>query len=175
MKPPRVLIAGAGNVLLGDDGFGVEVAARLAREPWPPGVVIRDCGIRGLHLAYELLDGPALLIVIDAMSSEQAPGTLFVLEPDLPADQARPPGAGVHDLDVPGVFATVQALGGTLPRVLIVGCQPQTLHETLGLSPPVRAAVEPAAALVRTLVERELASDQGNPTAKETTDDLRET
>ncbi len=165
MTPARVLVAGTGNVLRGDDGFGVEVVAHLAREPWPPGVVIRDCGIRGLHLAFELLDTPGLLVFVDAVDRQEAPGTLFLLEPDGAAAAATP--ADPHDVGLAGVLATVLALGGQLPRVLIVGCQPQTTTERLGLSAPVRRAVDGAAALVRSLVHRELAGALAPPVPEE--------
>jgi hydrogenase maturation protease len=149
-----VLVAGAGNIFRGDDGFGVAVAGRLAREPLPAGVTVRDFGIRGLHLAYELLDPPGLLIVVDAVSRGEPPGTLFVIEPEVePATTADP-----HGMDLRAVFASVGAMGGALPRVLIVGCEPADLSETMGLSPAVERAVEPAVELLRTMVERELAA-----------------
>ena len=84
----RVLVAGIGNIFLGDDGWGVEVANQLARRPMPAGVRVADFGIRGVHLAYELLDGYDALVLIDAMPMSEAPGTIAVLEPDVPAPPA---------------------------------------------------------------------------------------
>jgi hydrogenase maturation protease len=81
---PRILVAGVGNVFRGDDGFGVAVARRLAHEPLPPGVELRDYGVRGVHLAYELLDGYDLLVLVDAVTRGSPPGTLYVIEPDGP-------------------------------------------------------------------------------------------
>src|SRR5262245_1264603 len=78
----RILVAGVGNIFLGDDGFGVEVANGLRTETWPAGVDASDFGIRGLHLAYQLLEGYNTLIIIDAAARGEAPGTVFVLEPD---------------------------------------------------------------------------------------------
>jgi hydrogenase maturation protease len=150
----RVLIAGVGNVFLGDDGFGPEVARRLAAEPLPEGVCAADYGIRGLHLAYALLELPELLVLVDVLNREAPPGTLFVLEPDL---ESLPSGDGSpHGMDLPAVFAQVRQMGGALPRLLIVGCVPAELDEHLGLSAPVQAAVDECLALVRERVEHEL-------------------
>jgi hydrogenase maturation protease len=160
VKAPRILVAGAGNLFLGDDGFGPAVAAQLGREPLPEGVVVRDYGIRGLHLAYELLDPPQLLIVVDALSRGQEPGTLFVVEREGAEGEAPDLAADPHGLTLPAMFAGVAALGVELPRVLIVGCEPLALDESLELSAPVARAVEPAARLVRGLIERELAAVQ---------------
>lgn len=160
----RILIAGVGNVFLGDDGLGPEVARRLAAAPLPEGVSAVDYGIRGLHLAYALLEPLELLVIVDVLGQKAPPGTLFVLEPDLaslPAGDGSP-----HGMDLPAVFATVRQMGGTLPRLLIVGCVPEELGEQLGLSPSAQAAVEGCVALVRERVERELRA-QGPATFKE--------
>jgi hydrogenase maturation protease len=152
----RVLVAGVGNVFLGDDAFGVEVARRLSAGPLPAGVEVADYGIRGLHLALRLLDAPDLLVVADATPRGGPPGTLYVIEPDVEAG-ARPPADG-HGMDVPAVLAAVRAMGGALPRVRIVGCEPATVEERMGLSPPVAAAIDPAVKLLRSILERELAT-----------------
>jgi hydrogenase maturation protease len=148
------LVAGAGNVFRGDDGFGVEVVARLARARLPEGVTVKDYGIRGLHLTYALLEPMGLLIVVDAVSRGEDPGTLFVLEPAL--DEDPPLSADPHGMSLPVVFASVRAMGGALPRVLIVGCEPAELGETMGLSPAVSRAVAPAVELVCEILDREL-------------------
>ncbi|WP_052372047.1 hydrogenase maturation protease [Amycolatopsis taiwanensis] len=142
-----VLIAGIGNVLLGDDGFGVEVARRLADLPLPPGVVVGEYGIRGMHLAYELLDGQfGGLILVDAVPLDDPPGTVAVL--DVAPDDARIPGTvDAHGMDPVTVLGLLRRLGGTVGRVRVVGCRPAVLEERLGLSDVVRAAVEPAARL----------------------------
>jgi hydrogenase maturation protease len=152
---PRVLVAGVGNIFQGDDGFGVEVVQRLRADALPDGVVVADYGIRGLHLAFALLEPLDLLVVADALPRGGTPGTLYVLEPDL--ETGLPPAEhDAHGMSLPSVFASVRAMGGRLPRVLIVGCEPADVGEGLGLSPPVAGAVGPAAALVRELVAREL-------------------
>ncbi len=149
-----ILVAGVGNVLLGDDGFGVEVVRRLSAEPLPPDVEVADFGIGGLHLAFRLLDPLRLLVIVDLAPAGGAPGSLYVLEPEVEA--AAPDGAGdAHGMHVAAVLAAARAMGATLPPIRIVGCEPLEVEEGIGLSPPVAAAVGPAAALVRELVERD--------------------
>jgi len=156
----RVLVAGVGNIFLGDDGFGVEVAKRLAREAFPPGVEVADYGIRGVHLAYELLRGYDTLILVDAAPRGEAPGTVFVLEPDFEHAETLERGASgfvldAHGMDPEMVLSILADLGGRRPRVRIVGCEPAVVEERMGLSAPVAGAVEEAARVVRELVEEE--------------------
>jgi len=154
----RVLVAGAGNIFLSDDAFGVEVARRLADIPVPDGVEIADVGIRGVHLAYQLLDGYDLLILVDALQRGGEPGTVYLIEPDL--DAAAPVGGGdpgqppvdAHGMTPDAVFATLKSLGGTVGKALVVGCEPADLSEGIGLSPVVAAAVQPAAETVLDLL-----------------------
>lgn len=162
----RILVAGVGNVFFGDDGFGVAVARRLAAERLPAGTRVSDFGIRGVHLAYELLEPIDLLIVVDLAARGGSPGTLYVIEPEV--DRADPPVAvdGAHGMDVCAVFASVRALGGTLPRVVIVGCEPACLDPRMALSPEVEGAVPGAIQLVHELAQRELQDttpDTANP------------
>lgn len=138
----RVLIAGVGNVFLGDDGFGVEVAAELAGRRLPAGVESSDYGIRGVHLAYQLLDGYDGLILVDAVELGEAPGTVAVIEP---AGMPAAGGVDAHSMDPATVLATLAALGGQLERVLVVGCQPAAVEERMGLSAQVAASVVAAA------------------------------
>jgi hydrogenase maturation protease len=145
-----VLVAGVGNLFLRDDAFGSEVARRLEGRDVPPGVRVADYGIGGIHLAYDLLDGVDLLVLVDAVPRGVAPGTLTVLEadpdslPDTPIDS--------HAMDPAAVLANVRALGGQVPRTLIVGCEPADVGEGIGLSPAVEAALEPAMDLVLEVV-----------------------
>ena len=155
----RILVAGVGNIFLADDGFGVEVARRLAAEPSPPGVEIVDFGIRGVHLAYQLLEGYQTLVLIDAVSRGEEPGTVFVIEPDAGADAgasfapgALSPVGDAHGLDPDSVLRMVAALGGRPPRVLLVGCEPAEITERIGLSAIVARAVDEAVRIVRSLV-----------------------
>jgi hydrogenase maturation protease len=152
----NVLVAGIGNIFLGDDGFGVEVATRLAAERLPDGVRVVDFGIRGVHLAYELLDGYDVLVLVDALPLGEAPGTLAVVEPDGvalpdPGDDAAP-ALDAHNMSPTVVLGMLAGLGGSVGRIVIVGCQPATLEEGIGLSPAVADAVDRAVELCRRVV-----------------------
>ena len=143
----RVLVAGIGNVFLGDDGFGPEVARRLAAQRLPDGVEVADVGIAGLHLAYRLLEPYTLVIAIDACRRGDAPGTLYLLEPSRDERAVTP---DAHSIHLPSVLAMTRALGGEPSRVLVLGCEPESF-EGMGLSPAVNAAIEPAIRRVRQL------------------------
>jgi hydrogenase maturation protease len=158
-----VLVAGIGNIFLSDDGFGVEVANRLAAGPLPAGVRVADFGIRGVHLAYELLDGYDGLVLIDAMPMGESPGTVAVIERDAQADMGpaeEVPIVDAHSMSPEVVLATLDRLGGSVPRVYVIGCQPASLDEDMGLSPPVAAAVDGAVELCRQLIH-EIAQPAG--------------
>jgi hydrogenase maturation protease len=145
----RVLIAGIGNIFHSDDAFGVEVAALLAARTLPPGVRVEDFGIRGVHLAYELLEGYDGLVLIDAVPMGEAPGTLAVIEPELDAGDASETAEGVpvvdaHTMNPDVVLANLARLGGSVEKIFILGCQPADLQEGMGLTPAVAAAVDDA-------------------------------
>src|SRR5262245_26607892 len=132
MSTGRILIAGVGNIFLGDDAFGVEVARRLMRRPLPEGVRVADFGIRGLDLTYALLDGYEAVILVDAAPRGAPPGTLYVLEPELDgADgpEGHGPVVEMHNLDPQKVLRLTRVLGGAVERVLLVGCEPHPLAE----------------------------------------------
>ena len=151
----RALVAGIGNVFLGDDGFGVEVAARLSSAPLPEGVRVLDAGIRARDLAYELVGGGyETAILVDAVSRGGAPGTVYVIEPDAASiDRAASTAvADGHAMNPESTLVLVRALGGMPTRVLIVGCEPASLEEGIGLSEPVAAAVDEAIGAVRELL-----------------------
>jgi hydrogenase maturation protease len=158
MTQPRILVACIGNIFLGDDGFGVEVARRLAARPLPPEVVVRDFGIRGFDLACALMDAYELTILVDACQRGGAPGTLYVLEPDPidPSTPANPARMEAHGMNPMNALRMVQSMCGRLGRILIVGCEPADLGSEeegkLGLSEPVLAAVEEAIAMIANLV-----------------------
>ena len=158
----RVLVAGVGNIFLGDDGFGVEVARRLAFTQMPDGVRVADYGTSGMHLAYDMADGYQTTILVDAAPRGGPPGTLTVLEvgpedrPDLAAS-ADGPLQGSQMFDAHGmqpdvVFGVLEMLGAKAGRILVVGCQPASLEEGIGLSEPVAAAVDEAVRVVTKLV-----------------------
>lgn len=152
---PRILVAGIGNIFLGDDGFGCEVARRLAADPPGADVRVVDYGIRGMHLAYDLLDGYEALILVDALPGREPAGTLHVLE--VGEDDLGTGGLDAHAMDPATVLASLRALGGRLPRTLVVGCIPAELEERIGLSAPVAAAVGPSLVTIRTLLEQDRA------------------
>jgi hydrogenase maturation protease len=157
---PRVLVAGVGNIFLGDDAFGVEVAQRLARRPQPEGVRIADFGIRGLDLAYALLDNYEAVVLMDAAPRGGLPGTLYVLEPDPGPGVSSSEGAPLiemHNLDPARVLRLVAALGGQVRRLLVVGCEPERWgveDVSAEMSAPVRKAVDEAVPFVEALVAR---------------------
>ncbi|GAB3330621.1 hydrogenase maturation protease [Micromonospora halotolerans] len=160
----RILVAGIGNIFLGDDAFGVEVARRLRDEVLPPGVDVSDYGIRGMHLAYDLLDGRHdVLVLVDALPLDEPPGTLAVIQVDLddpgwtlrPADVLEAPAADAHGMDPESVLRLLRSLGGTVDRVLVVGCQPAVLDECMGLSAPVAAAIDEAVRMVVGVAQEE--------------------
>ena len=146
-----ILVAGVGNLFLGDDGFGPEVARRLAAEPVPDGVRVVDYGIRGMHLAYDLLERYDALVLVDAIPGPCRPGDLRVLE--VGADDLGEGALDAHGMDPVAVLANLEALGGALPRTFVVGCQPANVDEGIGLSPVVAAAVDEGVRIVRNLVD----------------------
>jgi hydrogenase maturation protease len=151
---PRILIAGIGNIFLGDDGFGVEVARRLALESLPVGVTAGDYGIRGIHLAHQLLESYDLAILVDAVARGGASGTIYVIEPDLDAASSDSI-SDAHDMVIEHVFAMVRTLGGELPRTLIVGCEVANISEGIGLSDVAQAAIPKAIEMIRGILADE--------------------
>lgn len=152
---------GIGNIFLGDDAFGSELARRMIGRPLPDGVRVVDFGIRGLDLAYSLLDDRKATILVDAVPRGGPPGTLYVIEPD-PTEYADTstgdPVVEGHSMDPVRVLRMAAAMGGKLRRVLVVGCEPATLGSdddaAMGLSPPVEAAGEEAIRLIDSLVHQ---------------------
>ena len=166
MTQPHILIAGIGNIFLGDDGFGSEVARQLASRRQPDEVRVVDFGIRGFDLAYALLDGYEVTIFLDATPRGGEPGTLYTIEPDL-SELAKLDGQSAmvetHGMNPMKVLAMVKAMGGQFKRILLVGCEPETLgpeEGLMGLSEPVEAAVGEAVRLVESLVTEILNGDR---------------
>lgn len=165
----RILIACIGNIFLGDDGFGVEVAQRLMNrktKQYPEGVQVEDFGIRGIDLAYTLLDDYDTLVLVDAVSRGGPPGTLYLIEPDLAGiDPEKGVEAGraamdAHSMDPVKVLAFARALGARPIHTLLVGCEPALLNKSeddaemqMGLSEPVQAAIDEAVVMIDSLVE----------------------
>lgn len=164
MTRPRVLVAGVGNIFLGDDAFGVEVVQRLTRRDLSAEVRVVDFGIRGLDLAYALLEGYEAVVLVDALPRGGRPGTLYVLEPDRDAALGPGPAVETHGMDPVKVLRLVAAMGGRVDRLLVVGCEPELSDEwddmRAEMSEPVRAALGDAIDLVSTLVTRLLRGER---------------
>jgi hydrogenase maturation protease len=169
----RILIAGIGNIFHGDDAFGVEVAARLSERTLPPEACVVDFGIRGFDLAYALLDGYDVTILVDATSRGGPPGAIYTIE----IDGNAPSGASgldeprldvaTHGMNPMRVLRMAQAMGGSMGRILLVGCEPETLGSEeegqMGLSATVAAAVETGADVVQELVGKILKESHSMP------------
>jgi hydrogenase maturation protease len=164
--PGRVLVAGIGNIFLGDDGFGCEVARRLAAGPDIPGVDVVDFGIRGMDLVYALARGYSGAVLVDAAPRGYAPGTLTVVRPDPVPEE--PVCVQTHGMDPVRVLALAREFGGIPARTYVVGCEPGAIPVTgpdeevvMALSPPVLGAVDAAVGLVRSLAVAMVADPDG--------------
>ena len=150
----RILVAGIGNIFLGDDAFGVAVIEQLLQRELPPEVFARDFGIRSYDLAYAIMDGYDTTILVDAAPLGQPPGTLQLIEPDLDnLSQLDGEAVNAHRMNPVSVLQLVRSLGGQWGRLFLVGCEPGVLEtEDIGLSAPVQSAVPQAVEMVQTLI-----------------------
>lgn len=153
----RTLIAGIGNIFMGDDGFGCEIVQRLNRCNLPENVDLVDFGIRGMDLGYALIDGYAQAILIDTVEQGGAPGSVYVIEPEIDDWQVESGEERLspHGMDPARVLRFIASLGDKRPRVLLVACEPETLGGEagyMGLSPAVAEAVEAAVTEVQTIL-----------------------
>jgi hydrogenase maturation protease len=160
----RILVAGIGNIFLGDDGFGCEVVRRLAEHELPEGVEVRDFGIRGMDLAYALMDPYDAVVFVDAVPRGEEPGTVYLIEAEVPEEGDV--ALDTHGMDPVSVMRLARVLGAEVPRTLVVGCEPQNIPGRRGgsethlyddmlmeLSEPVQRAVDEAVKLVESIVE----------------------
>ena len=162
----RILVAGVGNVFLRDDAFGVEVARLLAERPQPPGVQVRDYGIRGVHLVYELLNGYDLFVLVDAAPRGEVPGRSPCWRWTCPARRTQPV-LDAHSLTPDAIFGLLSSLGGHPGRSLVVACEPADIDAGMGLSDPVRAALPHAVrAVEEILAERGRGGEQAAGSAR---------
>jgi hydrogenase maturation protease len=168
----KILVAGVGNIFLGDDAFGVEVVRSLSKRQLPENVTVKDLGIRGFDLAYALLDPWDAVILVDALPRGEAAGTLYVVEPNLAeiGSQASAETAiNPHGMDPVRVLNLAASMGTISAQVLVLGCEPHDFGDELegrmGLSTPVQAAIEEASNMVEELVGRILGTKQ-NPSMK---------
>ncbi|HEX3283525.1 MAG TPA: hydrogenase maturation protease [Mycobacterium sp.] len=148
-----MLVAGIGNIFLGDDGFGPEVIRHVPEQLASPRVRVVDYGIRGMHLAYDLLDGCEALILVDALPNRGTPGTVHVFEADHETLTAQV-GLDAHAMDPAAVFASLAALGGTAPYTVVIGCEVDNVDEGMGLTGAVAAAVPDAVNAIEDVVAR---------------------
>lgn len=164
---PRILVAGIGNIFLGDDAFGVEVAKRLSAREWPPNVRVTDFGIRGYDLAHALLDGYDTTILIDACPRGEPAGTIYVVEPDLTNlgdDDDRNAAVEAHSMNPLNVLRLASSMG-PLKKVLLVGCEPETFgpeEGQMGLSASVEASLDEAVKLVESIVNKIVNGDESS-------------
>jgi hydrogenase maturation protease len=159
-----ILIAGVGNIFLGDDAFGVEVVHALGTRPLRDGVVVADYGIRGFDLAYALLDPWDAVVIVDALPRGGAPGTLYTIEPDLDSLKDAPPDQSMinpHGMDPVRVLQLAFSMGMVSARVIVVGCEPRDFGDDLegrmGLSDIVQSSIEGAVDMVEGVVRQVLA------------------
>jgi len=165
----RVLVAGIGNIFLGDDAFGGEVVQRLQRRPLPKGVRVEDFGIRSYDLVYALMEDWDLAVLVDALPRGGQPGTVYTLEPEVLAGNGSATMADAHSMNPVSVLQMLDAMGagkrekdGAIgarqQRLLVVGCEPATVEPdpegNIGLSAPVKAAVEQAVSVIEDLIIR---------------------
>jgi hydrogenase maturation protease len=164
----RILVAGIGNIFFGDDAFGCEVAQQLALRPLPEGVRVTDFGIRSYDLAYAIMDNYDATILVDATPQGSAPGTVYLIEPDLKKlDELPEEAVNAHSMNPVRVLQLVRSLGGKPGFLRVVGCEPAVLEVeegAMGLSEQVQAAVGPAIATIESLI-REILQETTNPVA----------
>jgi hydrogenase maturation protease len=169
VQKPRILVAGIGNIFLGDDGFGVEVARRLAQRGLPAAVRVVDFGIRGFDLACALEDAYETTILVDTFPHGRTPGTVSLVEPDLSQlDDPQPSVLEGHGMNPLNVLRIAKAMNAGLKNILLVGCEPETLggeEGHMGLSQAVEPAVEEAANMVVSIVNRILHDTSENTQA----------
>ena len=165
MGATRILIAGVGNIFLGDDAFGVEVAQRMKDRPLPDGVKVVDFGIRGIDLAYCLLDGYDKVILVDTVQRGGPPGSLYVIDPvveHLAEDES--PMIQAHNLEPSRVLTLLQTMGQTIPFIRLVGCEPATFEPNDGgdlqLSVTVRGAFDEAVNIIESLINQWLPAQE---------------
>ena len=156
-RPSKILVAGVGNIFMGDDAFGSEVARRLMSQGLPTEVQVTDFGIRSYDLAYALTDGYDVTILVDVTTRKQSPGTVYLIEPDLSQlDQLDGMIADAHSLNPVNVLQMLRSLGSAPGKLYLIGCEPAILDiedGRIGLSEVVEAAIPQAIQLIKSLVD----------------------
>ncbi len=178
MTRPRILVAGIGNIFLGDDAFGCETMRKLLSRPQPADVKLVDYGIRGFDLAFALLEDYEAFILVDAVPRGEAPGTLYTIEVDTSVfDQkdAEDMMVETHGMNPMKVLSMAKAMGGNPGQVIVVGCEPSPVtageeEERMGLSEPVQAALDGAVEMIEALVGRLTKGDNHERTVESVSD-----
>jgi hydrogenase maturation protease len=150
------LIAGIGNIFMGDDAFGCEVIRTLAERRLPAEVKVIDFGIRSYDLAFALIEDYAAIVLVDAVSRGETPGTVFLIEPEITRLDVQPESIDPHTMNALSVIQMAQQLGGIKAAIYLVGCEPQKLESddgALGLSAEVQAAIPQALGMIDTLLD----------------------
>ncbi len=164
-QKPSILIAGIGNIFLGDDGFGVEVIRRLAQRKLSADVRVADFGIRGFDLAYALQDGYETTILVDAFHHGEEPGTVSLIELDpreFGSEEAPQPGVETHGMNPMNVLRMAASMGAPLKKILLAGCEPATLgpeEGQMGLSETVEKAVDETVDILDSVINKILAGN----------------
>ncbi len=149
VRPKRILVAGVGNILRGDDGFGPAVTELLGH--LPEGADVVETGTGGIALLQELMVGCDGLVLIDACDRGAEPGTVFVLEPTVSPGEHVP---DVHLANPDRVLSMAKTMGFLPDLVRIIGCQPEDVDELCqGLSPCVQRALPYAVERIEEIVD----------------------
>lgn len=162
----RILVAGVGNIFLGDDAFGVEVAKELMKHTWSEAVQVGEFGIRSYDLAYAMMEGYDVTILVDATQQGGAPGTLYLIEPDLDGLDEQGTVVNAHSMNPARVLQLVEMMGGVPGKLYLVGCEPKVLETEggrLGLSETVQAVVPKAVEMIQELIADLLGTAQRRP------------
>jgi hydrogenase maturation protease len=145
----RILILGIGNLLMGDEGFGVHLAQRLAAEEWPEGVDVEDGGTAGFQLMNFLDDYPKIILIDAALEPDRA-GEVRLIQPRFSKDY--PKALSTHDIGLKDLLDGLQFLG-RMPEVhlfVVSISDVSSLH--IGLSPTAETLLPKVGEKVRALV-----------------------
>jgi hydrogenase maturation protease len=159
----KILVAGVGNIFLGDDAFGVEMVQRLRAVALPPEVTLADFGIRSFDLAYAMADGYDVIILLDATSRGDSPGTVSLIEPEVEGFGDVGPPLDAHSTNPQRALQIASSLGSQLGRLYLIGCEPAILETEdgrIGLSEQVEAAIPNAIQMLLTLLQELLSTNR---------------
>ena len=150
---PRITVLGLGNILLRDEGLGVRAVERLAeRYDFADNVTLLDGGVLGMRL-MGIVAACDVLIVVDAISNQGAPGTLYRLAGDQVPRRVLAKHS-LHQLDFPEVLALCETIDHR-PETVVLGMEPEDVTTMeLNLSPVVAANLDRLAEMVLAELDR---------------------